>query len=641
MPPGEGEGEAAMVSLLLPLAFAGPHTVMVGVHDAASAAAVRRVTRTHGGTSRCWASGDLCILQFEGKTDLTALSHWPGIRYVEADRRIETEPVAHASPGAHPDPPTDPAPPGDADGTEDCPDLWELAAIGLPDAWATTGERGADSPVVAIQDAGFLLDHVDVVGHVSGGWDYGDGDSVPEVALAAGVPAHGTFIAGIVAATDDNDIARAGVLPEGRVNLQKIADSSGAMWFSYAIAAMLDLADGDLGVRVLNYSIASSSTTAAFNDAIAALGQADILLVAAAGNCSSANCWNADNDAYPLYPANSAGGHVLSVGGSQRDDALNPYSHFGANSVDLVAPGVDICSLGIQSTTDAYTAAGTSYASPIVAATAALVLGVWPDLTAVEVARVLRASADDIPALEGLVRSGGRLSASRAVATAVPRLDAPGDGFFSGRTALALDIENAAARGEGIVLLFHGAGLDIEGVSGIDGWTTTPIAVGDTLDLPDAGTVTASRIGTRLDGPLPAGTTSALLIDLAGRIEGDHLVTARLIASSEGADYLNTPYLSGTPDETGFLSWPFTLRVDAVASDDSGLVDSGDPDSGDLDSGDPDSGQPDSGDAGDGDPAPSDTAGCGCSSQPGAGWRAAFPLALLGLLVARRRRSLQ
>lgn len=605
-----------MLSLLLPLAMAGPQTVMVGLEGPSSEARLRADAEVRGATIRCWRSAPICVVELAGRPDLVALRDIPGVRYAEADR-----------PMAPPPPPL-----GDEEGTEDCPDLWELRQIGLPAAVAATGERGAGAPVVAVQDTGFLVSHVDLLGHTSGAYDYGNGDPIPEVEWDAGVPGHGTFIAGIIAATDDNGLARAGVLPEGRVNLQKIADHDGALYFSYAVAAMLDLADGDLGVRVLNYSIASPSTTQAFDEAVAALGRADILLVAAAGNCGSANCWDADNDAYPLFPANNPGSHVLSVAGSLRDDALNSWSHYGVTTVDLAAPGVDICSLGVSSDTATHSAAGTSYAAPLVAATAALVMGAWPELSAVETARVIKASALDVPALEGLVRTGGRLDAGRAVATAVPRLDAPEDGFFVGDTTLALRLGNAAAAGEATALLLHGDGLSVEGLSGAAGWTATPFSVGETISLPDAGAHVATRAGTLLEGPLAAATQDSLGVVLAGRVLGEHALSVRLIATSAGSDYLNAPYAEGEADETGFLAHAFTMRVDGLAPDDP--VDTGSIDSGLLSDTGPADGVADPARDGD-DPA----AGCGCGGRGAPAGPVGLALAGLGLGLVRRVRG--
>ncbi|MFT5585136.1 MAG: hypothetical protein ACI9VR_002724, partial [Cognaticolwellia sp.] len=330
--------------LLISAAWAGPNTVMLGVNPGANAADFASLNAQ----VTCLSKVPVCLLEFASVPDLEPLRAIPGVRYAEVDAVIPwVAPVDF------------PAPPWDGSGTADCPDLWELELLGAESLPFT----GLNAPVVAIQDSGFLISHEDLgSAKVSGQYDYGNGDTNPEVSWSSGVPGHGTFIAGIIAATADNDVGRAGLAPNVRLNLQKIADSGGALYFSYAVSAMDDLADGDLGVRVLNYSIAGSSYSSAFQDAVATLGDADILLVTAAGNCGSADCWDANNDDYPLYPSNFVGDHILSVSGSTQDDEHNSWSHYGASSVDLAAPGVSICSLGVNSTSEYYSAAGTSYA---------------------------------------------------------------------------------------------------------------------------------------------------------------------------------------------------------------------------------------------------------------------------------------
>jgi len=535
-----------MFFLLITAGFAGPNTALLGFDHSQALPAVRAQIEQRGGAVRvCYQRAQICLLDFPAapsEAALSELSALPGVRYIERDQLMPAVPTGSYS---------DPA------GTTDCPDLWDLEAIGVGAAWTAAGGQGESAPVVAIQDSGFLLSHDDLSGRVSGQYDYGDWDSIPEVEYSVAVPAHGTFIAGVIAANDTNDVGRAGVIPQGQLNLQKIADSSGALYFSYAISAMADIAEGDLGVRVLSYSIAGSSTTDSFRDAVSALGDADILLVAAAGNCGSAHCADADNDSFPLYPASFTDEHIVSVAGSVQSGALNSYSHYGSWSVDLAAPGVDICSLGVDSDTDTYTAAGTSYATPLVAGVAALVMGAWPELTAVETARVLRASAADNADLTGLVRSGGVLSAERAMSTAVPRLEAPGDQIFAGETTLGLDLTNAAAAGEGALLLFHSAELELRSQDA--GWSAVAFGPGDVLALPDAGEHTATSSGTLVTGELEARTTTTLALTMRAYALVDEEVSVRLVAASEGADYLNAPYDEGSEDETGFLGWQFSV----------------------------------------------------------------------------------
>lgn len=531
-------------------ALAGPQTLLVGVSDEASRTAVHQV-----GSARCWSP--LCIVDVRSpEATAAALRQLPGIRYVERDRTMPVVATAHHAA---------------VDGTAACPDLWELEQIGVEAVWERVGLGGA-APVVAIQDTGFLLSHHDL-GSVSGQFDYGDGDTIPEVSWASGIPSHGTFIAGLIASPSDNDVGRVGVLPDGRLNLQKIADATGALYFSYAVSAMLDLADGDLGVRVLNYSIASSSTTAAFDDAVASLGRAGILLVAAAANCASgADCWDADNDSHPVYPANSPGEHIVSVAGSTRDDGLNPYSHYGATTVDLAAPGVELCSLGVLNDTDTYTSAGTSYATPLVAATAAAIWAAWPELDPESVARILRASVSKTAALHDKVRSDGRLSAARAMLAPLPTLEAPSRLSIDGETSLPVVVGSRAAAGTATILFIHGDAVSVSAPP--DGWSMRTLAAGTEVALVDAGAHTVTAAATLLTGVLPADGASPVLLPVRGHRLGTLDATIRLVATSEGVDYLNAPYATGEVDETGFLALPVTLDIRAVHTpdEDSGLV---------------------------------------------------------------------
>lgn len=549
-------------------------SLLVGVEGDRLPASARAWVETNGGrVGRCFGAARVCVIEFEpGRTPPPeALRSRPGIRYVEGDARLSIPaPPAPVTPGPVPPARRPPAGWSDPEGTEDCPDLWEMSEIGVGEAWTLAGGQGETAPVVAIQDGGFLLTHEELQDRVAGQWDYGDGDADPEVSWAVSVPAHGTFIAGLVVADHENDVGRVGVVPAGRVNLQKIADSSGAFYYSYAISAMADLSEGDLGVGVLSYSIASSSASQAFEDAVAALGEAGILLVTAAGNCSTANCYDADNDAYPMYPGSYDHDHVVTVAGILADGSFNTYSHYGRQSVDLAAPGADLCSLGVESDDDYYTAAGTSYATPLVAGTAALLLGAWPRLEPAEVARILRASARETEELRERVRSGGTLSAASALATALARLEPPTDPVVDGRTSWDLEIDSVAAAGQATLLLLHGDGFEV--LSAGD-WQVERFQAGETLDLPDVGTWTATEPGTRITGSLPADDDLDLTLRLAGRAEGRAPVTLRLAAASDGAEYLNSPYDEGTEDATGFLAW--TAVVDVRAVDDGTGSDSG------------------------------------------------------------------
>ncbi len=615
-----------MIFTLMSVAFAGDFTAMVGFSSLEDVPAIEALAEAHGGrTERCFSRARFCVLEFPPGTalPLDGLAGLPGVRYAEADARI----VPTGQQGQ----------PADAAGTADCTDMWELEALGAADAWDVV--TGSEAPVVAIADAGFLSTHEELLGTISGQYDYGNGDSTAEVEWDVSVPGHGTFIATLIAGVGDNGVGRTGLLPDGQVNLLKIADSYGYLYFSYAASALADIAEGDLGIGAVNYSIASSTYTDSFKDAVDSLADVGIVMVAAAGNCGSANCSDADNDAYPLYPASFSSAHVITVAGSTRDGGYNTYSHYGSSSVDLAAPGVDLCSAGVDSTSDYYTAAGTSYATPLVAAAAALLMEAHPELTTTEVARVLRASVIKHEEWAERVRAGGSLSLSQALDTAVPRLSEPLDVEVDGRPELALTLSDVGAEGEGYLLLGHGEGIVIEDA---EDWVITPYSAGDVLELPDAGSVTMTGTGTLLTGALAAHSQQALSLTLAGKVKGAWPVTVRLVVSSAGADYLNAPYDEGSSDETGFLAYGLSATVTAIAEDKETPEDTAAPADTASPAEDTASSEEDTG-------APADTAaseeppevsGCGCASDSrsrGSWLGGLWVLALVGL----RRRSLQ
>ncbi len=447
------------------LALAG--TWLVGVQEGErdlDADGDGRVDGTEA-TLRCYASSRVCVVQ--GEVDAGALTRRTGVRYVEADRAMQRPQGFTLTPC--------PAPSA-ADEVG-----YELDRIGVTGgasggAWAEG--RGAGL-VMAVQDAGFRTSHVELNGRILGGWDYGDDDSRPEVS-PAGVPEHGTFVAGVMVANEDGS-GRVGVAPEAELFVQKIADGTGALYFSYAVAAMDDLLVAAPGVRVVDYSIASTDPPRAFEDAVAALGAADVLLVTAAANCSYPSCWNADNDANPVFPANYSltMDHVLAVSSQRPDGSLDPYSHYGASSVALAAPGADICSLGVSSDQAFLRASGTSYAAPVVAAVAGLARHAFPRLDAGQTEVLLCATSDPDPLVLGQVRCGAA-NADRALHAAWPDVeDASWPLLVAGATAeLSLDVDNLAG-GEEVTISVSGSTVTGGAVGALvaDGSTTLTVPV--------------------------------------------------------------------------------------------------------------------------------------------------------------------
>jgi membrane-anchored mycosin MYCP len=242
---------------------------------------------------------------------------------------------------------------------------------------------------VAVIDSGVSRNHRQLRGRVLDGRDFLD--SGPDGTLdCAG---HGTAVASLIAAgPPPRGIAFRGLAPgvkilPVRVSEQHTIDgetrgkTASVSDFAAAIRWAADEGDAD----VLNLSVVLNRDEPAVRAAIAFAMARDVVVVAAAGN-------SYDQGNPVPYPAAYEG--VIGVGAIGPDNVRQDYSQVGPY-VDVVAPGGDVTvawpdgRYSVQS--------GTSYATPFVAAAAALVRDYRPDLTAREVARRIVATADPAP----------------------------------------------------------------------------------------------------------------------------------------------------------------------------------------------------------------------------------------------------
>ena len=606
-------------------AGAEPSTLIVGVEGDEAAAIVTARTEAAGGNVRtCSRSARLCILDFPGTSHPGDLARLPGVTWVEEDQPMElaTEPDDNDGHAAR----LVPGPFDDLAGTQGCPALQELSLVRVDEVWER-GIDGTNAPVVAVIDTGFAADHLDLQGRIAGQYDYGDLDDVAEVQPMVPIPHHGTFMAGLIAADASNDIGRAGVAPHGHLFLQRVVDSSNNQDLSFTIHALTDLADNHPEVRVVAYSMIPSLISQAYEQAVAALGDRGILFVVSAGNCTVWRCAEADNDANPLYPQSYPYDHILAVASSDVDDQLNEWSHYGRESVDLFAPSVDVCSLDVQSDTATTTGTGTSYAGPLVAGAAALVMEAHPNMRTVDVARALKASVHPVPAFADLVSSGGRLDVAAAVAAAVPSIAWPPNLVVNGTATFTLDpVSNYGAHGEATIVILHDQGVEVSLGATAGGWTGTRFDRDETVELPDDGTLLAPSEGFVIRGELGEHATTSVPLVVRGTAIGVSNATLRMVLVSDEGTVLGAPYANdgSVTDATGHEAHPFSIEVTAVASDDlpADVIDGG-------------------GDAGDDDHGDESRGGCSTVASPvrGGVTSGLASLLLLSVALLSRRRS--
>ncbi|MGH3937382.1 MAG: type VII secretion-associated serine protease mycosin [Pseudonocardiaceae bacterium] len=268
---------------------------------------------------------------------------------------------------------------------------WAQQVLNPMSTWAHS--RGA-GVLVAVVDSGVDADHPQLsrAGKVQSGRDFFLTGTFPGNFDCA---SHGTGVASIIAADPLPAIGFHGIAPDAtilpvRISDRDVGDRGETLRIDPQVLANGIRYAADSGAKVINLSLAGYDDFPVVRAAVAHAVAKDALVVTAAGNGQR------DGGAeLPSYPAAYDG--VLGVGAVDINGATAQGSQIG-HYVDIVAPGAEVLA-ATRVDGHAY-ADGTSFATPFVAATAALVRAAWPKLTASEVAQRLIATAS--PARGGL-----------------------------------------------------------------------------------------------------------------------------------------------------------------------------------------------------------------------------------------------
>ncbi|WP_369935021.1 S8 family serine peptidase [Xanthomonas tesorieronis] len=313
-----------------------------------------------------------------------------------------------------------------------------VGGVNAEQGWTRSTGQGV---VVAVVDTGVVKDNPDLAanvlpgydmitdhrvsrrdsdGRVPGGYDLGDwveADYCTALGASGNAPEpsswHGSHVSGTIAQVTNNNLATAGLAYGAKVVPVRVLGSCGGFGS--------DIADGMLWAaglpvaglptnpnpaEVINMSLGSGGPDTCpqiYQDAIDQINAKGTIIVVAAGN-SNANA--------ATYTMSSCNG-VISVGASRVNGGRASYSNYGTR-VDIAAPGgggdVDgnpngyifqVLNGGTQSPTGDWQIggmAGTSMASPHVAAAVAMVQSIAPTpLTWTAMRDLLRASARPFP----------------------------------------------------------------------------------------------------------------------------------------------------------------------------------------------------------------------------------------------------
>ncbi|WP_426161560.1 S8 family serine peptidase [Pseudoduganella sp. R-34] len=303
------------------------------------------------------------------------LKHNPHFKFAELDQRVEVSATTN-------DPYL---------GSE-----WHIGKIGASAAWDKT--QGGNI-TIAILDSGVDASHPDFSGRLVAGYNTYDNNT-----NTADVCGHGTKAAGSAAAASNNAIGVAGVAGQARIMPVRIAyNNSGTCYAYFSTMASGVTWAADHGARVVNISYANVPTSSAVQSAANYLKGKGGLLFVSAGN------YNRDEGFTPTDT-------MIPVSATDSADNRASFSSYGA-FVALSAPGA-----GIYTTVQGggYGAVnGTSFASPVAAAVAALVMSANPSLSADQVKSILFTTAVDLGTAGRDIYFGyGRVNASAAVAKA-------------------------------------------------------------------------------------------------------------------------------------------------------------------------------------------------------------------------------
>jgi thermitase len=273
------------------------------------------------------------------------------------------------------------------------------ADIRAEQAWDVTKGAGIK---VAVLDSGIDLTHPEFSGKIVASQAFASSSIIDIIG-------HGTHVAGIISATGNNGQGITGVCPECQLLIGKLTtdDTSGIVPSSVIAPSIIWAADN--GAKVINMSLSGPDFSQTVQDAIDQAWSKNAVLVAAAGNNSSAN---------KSYPG--AYDHVIAVANTKSDDTISATSNFGS-WVAVAAPGDTIFSTlpttpNMKGATNYGFSSGTSMATPVVSGIAALIWSTKFGTNNAAVVERLISTADKIPGT-GSQWTYGRVNAANAVST--------------------------------------------------------------------------------------------------------------------------------------------------------------------------------------------------------------------------------
>lgn len=418
------------------------------------------------------------------------------------------------------------------------------ADISATSAWNTS--TGSTANVVAVVDTGIDYNHPDLAANV---WSAPAAFTVTFGATSVTCPAgshgfnaitnscdplddnnHGTHCSGTIGGVGNNGVGVAGVNWTASIMGAKFLNASGSGTTANAIKAIeftiqaKQIFGANANVRVLSNSWGGGGFSQSLLDAINLANANNMLFVAAAGNNGS------NNDSFPFYPANYNAPNVVAVAATNNQDGIASFSNFGATTVDLGAPGVNILSTTINNTYSFFS--GTSMAAPHVAGAAALVLSVCSLDTAALRSNLL-GNVDAISSLAGKTVTGGRLNVNKALLAC----NAPAPDFALSASPASQTVAPGASTSYTVTVTPSG------GFSGTVAFSASglPAGAGASFSPPSVAGSGPSTMTVNTSGATAPGTYPLTITGTSGSLV--HTAAVTLVVSSANGDFS----LSATP----------------------------------------------------------------------------------------------
>ena len=339
---------------------------------------LEKILKVHGGKRRKIGQSNLNVVELPvGASEaqvVEQLRRNPALKHVELDRRVKSTMAV-----------TDPY-----IGSE-----WHIPKIGASSAWDTTQGAGV---TIAILDSGVDGAHPDLAPNMVAGYNmYSNNTDTSDVC------GHGTAVAGSAAARTNNGVGVAGVAGQAKIMPIRVAYYDSASGGCYAYTSTI--ANGitwaaDHGARIANVSYGPLAGSATIQSAANYMKSKGGLVFVSAGNNG------VDEN---ITPSTS----LIAISATDSNDNKASWSSYGS-FVSLASPGAGIWTTSKGGIYQGWN--GTSFASPVAAGVAALMMAANPALDGAKIEQALFSTAVDLGAAGRDPYFGyGRVNAAAAV----------------------------------------------------------------------------------------------------------------------------------------------------------------------------------------------------------------------------------